>query len=593
MKKFLFLSVFFLLFQGYFISNISCTSAFGASFSYETKGEEDIVKILEAFADWRRLTVSFSEGLSSGNGGTLTGTFNFDTSEEFLSFMGRNKKIASYSQTDGIFFCLRSEMESMLFNLQGTSIGVLRSRLRALGLYDQRYPLRTSGSSVFRVTAPKPYIDVLSQLVAEISIVKVDKKKATKVFKLKHAWARDITVAGLNEEVVVPGVATLLREITGSATKSQDVKRAITTVQRVGSVGEKKTPEAPAQVTNNNNNTNADSGGARILADARLNAVIIWDDADRMPFYEGLIKALDKPTPLVEIRVAIIDVSVNKARELGIAWSGSTNFNSGDWAMSGGINNTGDLTNVVGSGLNLTTVYTNGLDMLMARVSALEEIGDARTLSRPAVLTMDNVQASLENVSTFYIDVAGTEVADLFAIEYGTVLKVTPHIVDSPEGQDKLVKLVVHIESGSSSTDPTSESVKLPTVSRSIINTQAMVPENQALIVGGYYYERSEETESGIPVLMHIPVLGYAFKKDVEKKNVIERLFVLSPRIVDPRSMLERPPPHIASAISVSEQLQVPAIPPPAKPGGCSSTSTNSSKTTTRTFNHSLGVPIK
>ncbi len=548
-----------------------------AAFQYETREEENVTRILEAYAQWRGQSVEFSSGLTDGDGGTLSGTFTFETGEQFLSFLSRNKKIVSYTSSDSIYFCLRTEMESVLFSLQGTSVSSLRNRLRSLGVYDTRYPLRTSGSRLFRITAPEPYVAVISQIVEDMSS-EIEKKKATRVFKLKHAWAEDITIENMNESVTVAGVARLLRELTGSGGISGASPKSIPAVRRVRSAGSK-----PSQSNSSQSDTmqQADKqsmaqGGARILADARLNAVIIWDDAERMPFYQAIIRSLDTPMKLVEIRVAIIDVAVNKTKDLGIAWSGSSNANN-NVSVTGGINNTGNMLNTVGDGLNVTTIFTNGMDTLMARVNALEVNGDAHTLSRPAVLTMDNVQASLENVSTFYVDVAGTEVSDLFAIEYGTVMKVTPHIVEDTAGEhlgQRLVKLVVHVESGSSDTQPTSTAVTLPTVNKSIINTQAMVAENQALIIGGHYYETKQETVSGVPLLMHIPLLGQAFRTNSKSKRIVERLFVISPRVVDPRNVAEAPPPHISGAIHVSKQLGIPAIPPPSSGSGCGKQST-------------------
>ena len=56
-------------------------------------------------------------------------------------------------------------------------------------------------------------------------------------------------------------------------------------------------------------------------------------------------------------------------------------------------------------GLSFSTLYSHGTDYFLARVNALEEDGQARVLGKPSVLTMDNVQATLENTSTYYIPV--------------------------------------------------------------------------------------------------------------------------------------------------------------------------------------------
>jgi type III secretion protein C len=59
-----------------------------------------------------------------------------------------------------------------------------------------------------------------------------------------------------------------------------------------------------------------------------------------------------------------------------------------------------------------------------------------------------------------------------------------------------------------------------------------VVGDGQALIIGGHYYERQIDGESGIPVLRGIPVLGGLFRNRNSGYQKQERLFILSPRLV-------------------------------------------------------------
>lgn len=539
-------------------------------FRYQTNGDEPITQILEAFALFRMQSCDLSEALQKGDGGTLDGTFDFDKPAKFFDFFERNKDIVNYSNGSSLYFSLRSEMDSALFSMRGMSVAGLRSRLRDLGLYDGRYPFQSAGNTLFRLTAPQPYMAAVTQIVDDISAEAEERRrqKATRVFRLRHAWADDITVTFMDKEVTVPGVATLLRNITGGTPASEVTPRSRSAAQPLTSLTEPTKPtrtgaQSPEKQERQPTDGN-DAPGARILADPRLNAVIVWDDAERMSFYEHLVQELDQAIALVEIRVAIIEVDVNKTQELGISWSGSSGMKDGvpqdGMSVIGGANagTNAAMLSPVGAGLNLTTVYKHGMDYLMSRVVAMEGKGDANVLSRPAVLTMDNVQASLENTSTFYVQVAGREVAQLYDVTYGTVLRVTPHIMEEPGG-GKLIKLVVHVESGSSSaTGMDATLTNLPVVSKNIINTQAMIAENQALIIGGYYYEKKSTTINGIPVLMDVPMLGRLFRKDTDGVQKTERLFVIAPRVVDPRDMTALPPPHIMEALQVSTQLTPP-----------------------------------
>ena len=64
------------------------------------------------------------------------------------------------------------------------------------------------------------------------------------------------------------------------------------------------------------------------------------------------------------------------------------------------------------------------------------------------------------------------------------------------------------------------------------INTQAIVGEGQSLLIGGYYFETQSDSDSGIPGLKNIPVLGGLFGSTGKKHQRMERLILITPRIV-------------------------------------------------------------
>ena len=64
------------------------------------------------------------------------------------------------------------------------------------------------------------------------------------------------------------------------------------------------------------------------------------------------------------------------------------------------------------------------------------------------------------------------------------------------------------------------------------INTQAMVEVGQSLLIGGYYYEQKSEGDSGVPILKDIPILGHLFKSSSTSGRQMERLILITPRIV-------------------------------------------------------------
>ena len=173
-----------------------------------------------------------------------------------------------------------------------------------------------------------------------------------------------------------------------------------------------------------------------------------------------------------------------------------------------------------------------GADFFLAKVQALQEDGEARMLGKPSVLTVDNIQATLENTSTYYIEVGGYEKVDLFKVEAGTVLRVTPHIIKNSDGTSS-IKLAVNVQDNQNDSAGTPlKTDGLAPIKQTKIHTQAIVGSNQSLLIGGYYYEEKAENDSGVPILKSIPVLGHLFKSSSKNTRRMERLILITPKII-------------------------------------------------------------
>ncbi|MDL2290700.1 type III secretion system outer membrane ring subunit SctC [Desulfovibrio sp. OttesenSCG-928-F20] len=523
-----------------------------APFSYAAQNEP-LPDFLCTYAASQSKGCSVSAKIS----GNITGNLEFRTSEAFFSFLENSRDIITYQDSGTIYYYDRSEMESAMLPLNRISVSKISATLREMQAYDPRYPLRAiNNGRMLRLQAPPVYVNLVTSLVSDLED-SFAATKGTRFFRLQHAWADDIELNFMNKSTVVPGVATLLRRITNDGASAPAALHGDSgdsnmpgRLKGSGMASRTGTQESSRMAREMRRDRRAQEqavreGGARILADSRLNAVIIWDDEELLPFYERLIAELDQPVILVEIRAAIVDVSVDRMRELGVAWSAQSIPGTGQhWGAVGGANvgagsSAVDFNSNQGYGLNLTTIYRDGLDMFMARVHALEEDGDASVLSRPAVLTLDNIQASMEATNTYYISVAGQEEVDLFDVTYGTILRVTPHVITDAYSGRSSIKLTVHVEDGGSRESGSSPD-QHPIISRTVVNTQALVGENQALVIGGHYYETVVSGESGIPLLKDIPLVGALFKTQTDSYRKQERLFIISPRLITPESLMQQ-----------------------------------------------------
>ncbi|MGI4847205.1 MAG: type III secretion system outer membrane ring subunit SctC [Janthinobacterium lividum] len=262
-----------------------------------------------------------------------------------------------------------------------------------------------------------------------------------------------------------------------------------------------------------------------IQADSRINSVIIRDRPERMPIYRELINLLDVPSQLVEIEAMIVDVNSSEIHQLGIDWGARAGRVSANVTAGGAISDaaTAATLSIGGS----STVIADAANFLMTRINALESRGAARIMSRPSILTMDNLGALIDLSETFYIQSVGERVSNVTPVSVGTTLKVTPHVVD--ENNQRWIQLVVDIEDGAIQ-DRLIQT--LPTVRRSVIGTQAMMGERESLLIGGFNAERTIRQKDGIPVLGNLPFFGPLFSKTDRTVEKSERLFVITPKII-------------------------------------------------------------
>lgn len=291
-----------------------------------------------------------------------------------------------------------------------------------------------------------------------------------------------------------------------------------------------------------------------IRADARNNAILVRARADTMPALEKLITSLDRRPGVLEIDASIIEITETGLKELGVDWrlhSGHVDFETGNgqntqagnpasinpqgFPVPGNTGTIGSLSSAAAGaavaatpvGGVLTAVIGGTGRYLLSRISALEQTDNAHITASPKVATLDNMEAIMDNKQTFYVPVQGFESGSLFSVSAGVALRVLPSII-AEQGKPQ-IRLDVHIEDG----HLTGANVgNLPVVSKSTIDTQALIDQGQSLLIAGYTVDQDERSESGIPVLSKIPVIGGLFRFKHHQGQKFQRLFLLTPRVV-------------------------------------------------------------
>ena len=290
-----------------------------------------------------------------------------------------------------------------------------------------------------------------------------------------------------------------------------------------------------------------------VMVDKHTNALILHATMNDIERILPLIEELDRPTRQILIEANIVETSKETARALGIQWGGlyKRNMPRGktEWVTADsttalgnafaddGLDPTSNLVvdfPIVGTGLTLGYITERlGKHMLAVQLSALEEEGRLNILSSPSITTLDNQEAEIQSGKVIPIKItSGENIGDIEYKEAVLSLKVTPHVID-----DKTIK--IEIETTKDEPDFANTVDGNPTIIKKEAKTTVVLFDGQTTVIGGLSKETTSESESGVPWLRKIPLLGYLFKGEYKSKDMEEILIFITPHILKERVMDE------------------------------------------------------
>ena len=259
------------------------------------------------------------------------------------------------------------------------------------------------------------------------------------------------------------------------------------------------------------------AGGAPFVAvNVTQRALIVRDLRARIPQYVSLLNELDVPERQIEISASILDINSKYNSQLGVNIQNNQEQGLLEYEY------------IPASSISDITGFR-------ARLFALVEDGNARVVSEPSILTLNNRAAQFRTDQTFYVRLAGDRAVDLVPISFGTHLQVTPNIVGgnrSAGAEQAQIHLDIHIEDGVRAS-PAGNVDAIPPVNNTVIDTEALVQQDTSLLVGGYQINDEDFSNSGIPVLKDIPFLGLLFSTRSKTITSINRYFIITTRVPD------------------------------------------------------------
>jgi type IV pilus assembly protein PilQ len=280
-----------------------------------------------------------------------------------------------------------------------------------------------------------------------------------------------------------------------------------------------------------------------VLVDARGNTLIISDVQSQIPIIENIVSKLDKKVKQVSIEARVVLASANFTRTLSAALSGSTRTTQGSTQVGGATGTGASITptNTVPnatpplSGLIIPENVSSGFGaiaitnassryLINAVITAQEERDQAKTISRPTIVTQNNVLGMVQQGVQVPIQ---TSINNTIAVQYYAAtlqLSVTPQVTD-----DNNIFLVIAVANATVGASVTTAG---PNINTQNATTQVLVPDGGTVVFGGITVTSRTKAATYVPWLGSIPLLGHLFKTSNNQDSDQELLFFVSPKIL-------------------------------------------------------------
>jgi general secretion pathway protein D len=291
-----------------------------------------------------------------------------------------------------------------------------------------------------------------------------------------------------------------------------------------GAAGAAASPQAQAEKS------------AMVWADTQNNALVITAPPKIMHSIMGIIDKLDIRRPQVLVEAIIVEVDTDKTAEFGVNWAEFSRGNGTVPAASfvspvSGSSIVDLANNVAGlaSGTATSAALPTGATVAVGRIAAgglnfaamvraIRGDSSSNVIATPSTMTLDNQEAEIkvaDEVPFITGSFSNTGTASNGSVnpfqtvqreEVGTILKVTPQI--AAEGNAVVMKISIE----SSSVLPNSLSNVDITTSKRTITTNVLIDDGGIVVLGGLIQHSDTKSDTKVPVLGSIPLLGNLFK---------------------------------------------------------------------------------
>lgn len=284
-------------------------------------------------------------------------------------------------------------------------------------------------------------------------------------------------------------------------------------------------------------NTSRPSMSGSLLVDEPRNAIIYRGDPAQWERTLTLIRQMDRAPRQVMIEVTIAEVTLNDDKDFGLSWfakSGFGRFDGSTWSGEGSGGDSGG-----GSGGNGLTYLLDVAGQNRVALTAFADDNRVSILSTPRLLVKSGSEANFDvgtevptvTMSTTSNQQTGGNSNLLQSIQYrktGVILQIKPTVYS-----DNRIDLDITQEVSEAMPLSSNATGNSPSIFNRSVTTSLSLRDGGSVVLGGLMSNRHTDSDSGIPFVKDIPVIGNLFKNKSIKKNKTELVVMIVPYIIE------------------------------------------------------------
>ncbi|MCS3425562.1 protein transport protein HofQ [Rahnella sp. BIGb0603] len=262
-------------------------------------------------------------------------------------------------------------------------------------------------------------------------------------------------------------------------------------------------------------------------ADPRTNTLLLRDTREALDIAEPWVREMDLPLQQVQLAAHIVTMNSESLRELGVRWG----FN-GEEAITKAVRvnnfNMGlPVENpMFAAGFNLAHISGRILDL---ELTALEQEDKVDIIASPRLLTAHMQTASIKQGTEIPYQVS-SGASGSTSVEFKEAvlgMEVTPKIL-----RDGRIELALQISQNMPGRSIKQAEGEALAIDKQEIKTQVTVKDGETLVLGGIFQRKNQKTDTKVPVLGDIPVVGSLFKHQYTNEQRRELVIFITPTLI-------------------------------------------------------------